>query len=72
MESNLVENLIKRNEKDLKLINSLMKYLDKLNSKQTVATIQNILINETMRIISQNKDLKLYLSEESKQEKRNG
>jgi uncharacterized Fe-S cluster-containing radical SAM superfamily enzyme len=59
----LVENLIKRNKEDMKRINLLIKSLDKLKSKEVAGRIQNILIEEVLRLSELNKQLETYKQE---------
>jgi len=60
----LIENLINRNKEDMKRINLLMKSLGKLKSKEVAGVIQNILIQEVIKLGEQNKQLKLFLDEQ--------
>lgn len=61
MSENLVVNLIKRNEEDMERINLLTKSLDKLKSKEVTGKIQNLLIEEVIKLADLNKQLKEYL-----------
>jgi len=58
----LVENLIKRNDADMKRINLLLKSLDKLNSNEVSGRIKTMLIDETLKLVNINKQLKEYLT----------
>jgi len=62
MENNLVKNLIKRNNEDMERINLITKSLDKLKSKEVAGKIQNVLIEEVLRLVDLNKMLKEYFN----------
>jgi hypothetical protein len=61
---NPIESVIKRNEEDMNRVNLLLKSLDKLKSKELAGRIQNMLIDEVMKLGNMNKQLKEYITQE--------
>jgi len=62
--TNLVKSVIRRNNEDMKRINLILKSVDKFKIKEIAYKIQNLLIEETMKLTNLNKILREYLKGE--------
>lgn len=61
-----ITDLIYRNEKDIEQVGRFVKSLDRLHSKDLAAKMQNLMIEEVLRLSEQNKQLKEYLEYDKK------
>jgi hypothetical protein len=62
--TDLIQNVIKRNKQDMERISLLLKSLDKLKSKEVAGRVQNLLIEEVIKLGNMNKQLTEYIIEE--------
>lgn len=56
--NDIIINLINRNKKDIEQIGKFIKKLDRFGSKELAGKIQNLMIEEVLRLGNQNNELK--------------
>lgn len=57
-EDNLIDGFVKRNEEDIIKFSKMIVTLDKIKCKNVSKEIQNIIVDEILRLVEQNKRLR--------------